>query len=145
MIPPIDPSTGYLPPGLHDASWADLAPRFAANSHRTFLLSGFERACRNFARAGCQTILLDGSFISTKELPSDYDAAWEINGVDPDLLDPVLLEFSNKRAAMKAKYGGEFFPSSAYAAVSVLYRDFFQKDRNGVPKGVLLLQLGSLI
>lgn len=145
MIPPIDPSTGYLPPGLHDASWADLAPRFAANSHRTFLLSGFERACRSFAGAGCQTILLDGSFVSTKELPSDYDAAWEISGVDPDLLDPVLLEFSNKRAAMKAKYGGEFFPASAYASVNVLYRDFFQKDRNGVPKGVLLLQLGSLI
>jgi hypothetical protein len=144
MIPCIDQSTGYLPPGLHNANWADLAPRFAANSHRSFLLSGFERACRNFAGAGCQTILLDGSFVSTKDLPGDYDAAWEIDGVDPDLLDPVLLEFSNKRAAMKAKYGGEFFPASDYAAVGVLYRDFFQKDRSGVPKGVLQLNLGGL-
>jgi hypothetical protein len=144
MIPLIDPSTGYLPPGLHNATWADLAPRFTANSHRTFLLSGFERACRNFAGAGCQTMLLDGSFVSTKELPEDYDAAWEIDGVDPDLLDPVLLEYSNKRAAMKAKYGGEFFPASGYADVGVLFRDFFQKDRNGTRKGVLLLNLGSL-
>ena len=43
-----------------------------------------------------------------------------------------LLDFSKKRAAMKLKYGGEFFPATAMAAVGVLYRDFFQKDKNGV-------------
>jgi hypothetical protein len=64
--------------------------------------------------------------------------------VDPNRLDPVLLDFSNGRAAMKAKYGGEFFPASAMAVAGVLYRDFFQRDRNGVPKGVLQIDLGSL-
>jgi hypothetical protein len=145
MIPAIDPSTGYLPPGMHSADWPEIAPCFAGNSHRAFLFGGFVRACRNFAQAGCQTMLLDGSFISSKPLPSDYDAAWEMGGVDPRRLDPVLLQFDNKRAAMKAKYGGEFFPASAVAGVGVLYRDFFQKDRNGVPKGVLQLDLGGLI
>lgn len=47
---------------------------------------------------------------------TDYDAAWEMLGVDPYRLDPVLLDFSNSRAAMKAKYGGEFFPASFEAA-----------------------------
>jgi hypothetical protein len=144
MIPALDPCTGYLPRGVYKASWAEITPSFAGNSHRALLISGLERALRNFAGAGCRVILLDGSFVSIKVLPADYDAAWEPYGVDPNLLDPVLLDFSNKRAAMKLKYGGEFFPASSYAVAGVLYRDFFQKDQNGVPKGVLQIDLGSL-
>ena len=94
-------------------------PCFASNSHRKHLLSGMEQALRNFAAAGCRIVLLDGSFVSAKDLPQDYDAAWEPVGVDPTLLDPVLLDFSKKRAAMKLKYGGEFFPATAMAAVGV--------------------------
>lgn len=74
----------------------------------------------------------------------DYDAAWEPRGVDPFRLDPVLLDFNNARAAMKAKYRGELFPASWPAAAGILYRDFFQRDRNGVPKGVVQINLGSL-
>jgi hypothetical protein len=119
-------------------------PRFGTNTHRAGLLGGLLSALRNLLGAGCHQVILDGSFVSEKDLPQDYDAAWETAGVDPSLLDPVLLDFTNSRAAMKAKYGGELFPASAYAAAGVLYRDFFQKDRNGVPKGVLQIDLGSL-
>ena len=72
--------------------------------------------------------------------PGVHDAA----GVDPDRLDPVLLDFSSRRAAMKAKYVGDLFPASAFAAPGVLYRDFSRTDRNGVEKGVVLIDLGSL-
>jgi len=143
MVPALDPLTGYLPPGVHIAGWGELVP-FAGNTHRKHLVSGLALALRNFAGAGCRTVLLNGSFISTKVLPQDYDAAWEPKGVEPHLLDPVLLDFSNRRAAMKLKYGGEFFPASLFAAPGVLYRDFFQRDRNGVPKGILQIDLGSL-
>jgi hypothetical protein len=88
--------------------------------------------------------LLDGSFVSEKDLPDDYDGAWDTRFVDPDLVDPVLLDFSNSRAAMKTKYFGELFPATAKAAPGVLYRDFFMKDRSGVPKGVVQIDLGSL-
>lgn len=142
--PELDPSTGYLPPGVHDTPWASIPARFSGNSHRGTLITGLLAGLSNLAAAGCRLVLLDGSFISQKELPNDYDAAWETKGVDPNRLDPVLLDFSNGRAAMKAKYGGEFFPASAMAVAGVLYRDFFQRDRNGVPKGVLQIDLGSL-
>lgn len=101
-------------------------------------------ACRNLVGAGCGELLLDGSFVTSKLLPRDYDAAWETAGVDPDRLDPVLLDFSNRRAAMKAKYLGNLFPASFLAAPGVIYRDFFKTDRDGVAKGVLLVDLGSL-
>ena len=144
MIPHLDPSTGYLPPGVHPALWVEVGPCFAANTHRRHLVSGLEQALRSFALAGCRTMLLDGSFVSVKTLPQDYDAAWEPKGVDPALLDPVLLDFTRKRAAMKMKYGGEFFPATGLAAAGVLYRDFFQQDKNGAPKGIIELDLGSL-
>jgi hypothetical protein len=89
-------------------------------------------------------MLLDGSFVSSKPLPDDYDGAWDTQGVDPFKLDPVLLDFSNSRAAMKTKYGGELFPATAIAAPGVLFRDFFLTDRNGVAKGVVQIDLGSL-
>lgn len=136
--------TGYLPPGVHDALWSDVAGRFAGNSRRARLMGGLLTACQNLAAAGCTELLLDGSFVTTKPLPGDYDGAWETAGVDPDRLDPVLLDFSNRRAAMKEKYLGDLFPASALAAPGVLYRDFFRRDRQGVEKGVVLVALGSL-
>ena len=101
-------------------------------------------ACRNLAAAGGEELLLDGSFVTAKSRPGDYDGAWETVGVDPDRVDPVLLDFSNRRAVMKAKYLGDLFPASAMAAPGVLYRDFFKTDRNGVEKGIVLIDLGSL-
>ena len=77
-------------------------------------------------------------------LPGDYDGVWETVGVNPDRVDPVLLDFRNRRAAMKAKYLVDLFPASAIAAPGVLYRDFFKTDRNGVEKGIVLIDLESL-
>ena len=122
MIIEPDPKTGYLPPGVYDAGWCDVAGRFAGNSHRARLMKGLPAACRNLAAAGCGEFLLDGSFATAKALPGDYDGAWETAGVDPYRLDPVLLDFSNRRAAMKAKDLGDLFPASAKAAPGVLYR-----------------------
>jgi hypothetical protein len=144
MIPASDPSTGYLPAGVHNASWAEVVSRYAINSHRRRQLDGLLEALRSLAAAGCRSVILDGSFTTEKDLPADYDGAWEPVGVDPSKLDPVLLDFSNGRAAMKAKYGGELFLASTQASAGVLFRDFFQRDRNGVPKGVLNIDLGSL-
>ena len=139
-----DPSTGYLPPGAHNAEWCDVVRCFVGNSHRARLIAGLLAACRNLAAAGCRQVWLDGSFVTLKPLPGDYDAAWEPAGVDLDRLDPVLLDFRNRRQAMKAKYLGDLFPASALAAPGVLYRDFFTTDRNGVEKGVLRIDLGTL-
>jgi hypothetical protein len=60
-------------------------------------------------------VYIDGSFVTSGETPNDFDACWDIHGVDAARLDPVLLVFENQRAAQKIKYQGEFF--SAQAAV----------------------------
>ena len=144
MIPDFDPVTGYLPPGVHPAAWPEIRPTFGTNLHRNRLLDGMERAFRNLADAGCRNALLDGSFVSTTPWPNDYDVAWDPVGVDPAFLDPVLLDMKNRRAAMKAKYGGEFFPALAIAAPGIRFREFFQSDRDGVAKGIVEINLGTL-
>ena len=61
MIPELDASTGYLPPGIYVATWVEVAARFAVNSHRTRLTTGLKDALVNLAGAGCRSVLLDGS------------------------------------------------------------------------------------
>ena len=124
MMPKPDLDTGCLLPGVHEASWDEAVSRFGGISHRERLLDGLQRACRGLAAAGRGDVLPDGSFVTTKAMPGDYDAAWGTKGVNPDLLDPVLLDMKHPRAAMKAKFLGDLFPDSASAASGVLFRDF---------------------
>lgn len=87
-------------------------------------------------------MLVNRSFVTSKELPGDIDACWDDQGVDPARLDPVLLDFSNKRAAQKSKFGCEFFVASWDATgEGEPFASFFQHDREGVPKGIVLINL----
>ena len=145
MIPAFD-TEGNLPTGVHLASWDEFAQRFGATPHRRALLRGLEAALVVLRDAGCQRVYVDGSFASAKAVPDDYDAAWEPTGVDVAKLlslEPVFGDFDNQRAAQKAKFGGEFFPSSAIAdQVGTTFFDFFQIDKaTGNAKGIVALDL----
>ena len=142
MIPALDPSTGNLPPGEHLAAWVDVVERFGTTPWRRQLLEGQERALRDLRAAGCKRACIDGSFITTKEHPRDFDACWDLDGVDFDVIDEVLLTFDAGRRAQKAKYRGELFPADAAAhPLGALFRDFFQRDRDGNPKGIIVIDL----
>lgn len=144
MIPKFQPD-GLLPRGIHWALREEVAKRFGTNSHRRNLLRGFDRAVNALAAAGCRVLYLDGSFVTAKALPKDYDACWEMAGVRRADLDPVFLDFRNARAAQKAKFLGEFFPAHAPARLSTplaIYLNFFQIDKStGDPKGIVGLKL----
>lgn len=120
VIPDFE-ETGLLPAGIHWATWKEVGTRFGTNSQRKKLLGGLKRAADALKVAGCTTIYLDGSFVTAKPLPSDYDACWEMANVTVPKLDPVFLDFSNKRAAQKAKYLGEFFLAYTRAEGPPLY------------------------
>ena len=142
MIPPFD-TVGNLPPGIHWVTWEDLAKHFGTSPYRSKLLEGLKRALQSLADAGCQSVYIDGSFVTAKEIPGDFDACWDPVGVDGTRLDPVLLDFTNRRAAQKAKYGGELFPSLALAdPAGNTFLEFFQIDkRTGEAKGIIAIDL----
>ena len=120
--------------------------RFGGTPWRQQLLEGLRSALENLREAGCQTAYIDGSFVTGKDVPGDYDACWDEHGVDPDVLDPVLLTFDPGRAAQKAKYLGELFPATAPASETGLsFFEFFQTDKeSGEPKGIIAIDLGAL-
>lgn len=138
-----DSQNGYLPQGVHSMSLADVRRYFAWNTRRRFLFGGFARAVATLQSAGCRTVILDGSFVTSKEEPGDWDAAFDPVGVLPARLDPILLKHDDGRRAMRAKYLGDMFPWTALAssATGSIYRQFFQKDRDGNPKGIIEINL----
>lgn len=145
MLPTLAES-GLLPPGIHLATWEELDTAFGLTPHREKLLGGLRRALELLAAAGCRVAYIDGSFVTAKEIPNDFDACWDPANVDPDLLDPVFLNFDNRRAAQKVRFGGELFPSSFPAnTAGQFYLDFLQVDKDtGDPKGIVALDLGRL-
>lgn len=65
-----------------------------------------------------------------------------MTGVDPLRLDPVLLDFRNKRAAQKAKYFGEMFAVELPHSPGLL--DFFQSEKfTDQPKGIIRISLDA--
>ncbi len=145
MIPEFSDS-GLLPPGIYWVSWSEMFERFSHSPRRRMLLDGLFAALQSLKIAGCQTLYVDGSFVTAKEDPNDYDACWEEAGVDPDVLDPVLLTFDAGRKAQKDKYLGELFPVSAVAdSQGSSFLEFFQTDREtGQRKGIIAIDLGGM-
>jgi hypothetical protein len=142
MIPEFN-RDGRLPAGIHWATWQEIESRFGFSEHRRELLRGLRSALRALRTAGCRQLYIDGSFVTAKGEPGDYDACWDIDGVDVESLDPAFLDFANGRRAQKRKYFGEFFPAQMPEGASgKLFLEFFQTDKEtGRSKGIIGLTL----
>lgn len=147
MIPVLVPLLGspwsVLPPGIHQASLEEVAAFYATNPWRREVFDGLVGALEKLRLAGCSAIYLDGSYVTDKPRPGDFDACWDPSGIDPAKLDPLFLQFDNGRAAQKAAFKGEFFPSSMMCGdVGQPFLDFFQLDRfTGRQKGIISISL----
>jgi hypothetical protein len=145
MIPTFD-DNGYLPLGIHLVEWEEFNERFNYNPTRLRLMKGLKLAMTHLKAANCKIIYVDGSFITNKEKPGDFDACWEENGVDVNelnLLAPTLYNFALRRVEQKTKYKGEIFPANYPANdYATPYIDFFQFDtRRNICKGIIAIDL----
>jgi hypothetical protein len=143
-VPPFE-ADGTLPPGIHSALWVEVANHLGSTARRRSLLRGLSSAITQLRFAGCRRIWLDGSFVTTKPEPGDYDACWDPGGVDVKRLDPVFLDLTNGRRNQKIKYLGEWFPFNIVETASgKVFLDFFQQHPSGGPrasKGIVTLDL----
>ena len=149
MIPPFDVITGNLPPGIHQAAWDEVQSRYGTTSVRRVQLSGLRHALEILREAGCRRAYIDGSFVTVKQTPNDFELCWELSDVNLDLLEqlePALLDWSDRRAAQKARFGGELFVAESGADPwGTTYLSFFQHDRiTGKSKGIVAMDLGEL-
>jgi hypothetical protein len=131
-----------LPPGVHDATLEEVETRFASTDHRQRLFAGFKEGVTALHKAGCRKIFLDGSFITEKPIPGDFDVCWDTQGVDPAKLDPVFSDFNDKRKKQRERFHGEFFPTHMLADGKNPFFDFFQIDKyTGNAKGIICIKL----
>jgi hypothetical protein len=141
VFPSIDPDSGVLPVGEHQATWDQVVERFGWNTKRRALLDGLAEALELLEAVGCQQVWLNGSFVTAKHEPGDFDACWDTDGVDLDAIDPLFLYLSDGRSAQKRRFGGEFFPNVTEAASGLAFAEFFQNERDGSHKGIVVLKL----
>lgn len=136
-------ANGELPPGEHPASLDEVEAMYGSSTdRRKLLMRGLHEAADNFTLAGVKTLWIDGSFITDKEEPNDIDGCWEYTSVvNVEKLDPVFL---GSRTEMKDTYGLDFFIANIIEAGSGLpFPKFFQVNRYGDPKGIIIVKFGG--
>lgn len=134
---------GELPPGEHEASLDEVEAVYgSSNDCRKLLMRGLREAANNFEWSGVRTLWINGSFITDKEEPNDIDGCWEYTPVvDSEKLDPAFL---GTREGMRDKYGLDFFIANIIEMDSGLpFPQFFQVNRDGDPKGIIVVKLGG--
>jgi hypothetical protein len=146
MLPTFD-ARGNLPPGIHEASWATVVARFGGSPERRLLLVQLRAALDALAVSGCRRAWLDGSFVCDVERrlgrpPGDVDVGWDLAEVGLRrlaALAPALHPLRGSREDRRRRFGGDYVAVAAPLAVGVLAS--FQRDREGRPKGLVLLHL----
>lgn len=133
---------GGLPPGIHHASWQEVRQRFGGHQRREWLLVGLQAVLEELARVGCTRVWLDGSFVTAKREPGDYDLVWDLDGVDHAALDPVLKDLAPPRQAQHDKYRGDVLPNVIEGNSGMPFVEFFQQDAvTGRARGIVELNL----
>jgi hypothetical protein len=139
---------GNLPAGVHESTFDELVERFGMNPKRAWLLDGLKLLIASLVKANCSLIYIDGSFVTSKEVPGDYDLCWSLIGVVEREIDPILLDFTPMgRAKMEQKYRGDIFPAELPEGNSgKLFVEFFQTDKNtGEKKGIVAIKIGDAL
>src|SRR5271154_347960 len=133
MIPSFD-ENGNLPPGVHLATLDEIEERFVRNKHRRALFDGLQSLVQELKQANCARIYVNGSFITNKERPNDYDACWDVEGVRQSI-DPLLLNPFKRLAEIKTKYKGDVFPRIPELLKGIDHLTIFQQDADLNAKG----------
>ncbi|MFX7552515.1 hypothetical protein ABTK04_17995, partial [Acinetobacter baumannii] len=67
-VPPL--RDGFLPPGVHDATWSDLVSRYSSDANRAPMMPGMLHALHDLKESGVEKTYLGGSFVSAKVKPN---------------------------------------------------------------------------
>ncbi|RUT03207.1 hypothetical protein DSM106972_055150 [Dulcicalothrix desertica PCC 7102] len=108
------------------------------------MITGLELAMKQLQEAGCRTIYINGSFVTSEPDPNDFDACWDTEEVDMDYLRknalPIFTSYNSQ--AQKAKYRGELYRSDEPVGdLGLNSFDFFQRDRMQNRKGIIAIDL----
>ena len=142
----LDPKTGYLPPGEHEATLTQLQEVFATNLRRKEIMTGLRRILAMLLAKDVKRVWVDGSFVTDKMRPSDVDVVFE-PGPSDDVTSWGPLAPAG-RLNLKHLYRVDLWahPSPQPNRVGPGTKpivEWFKTDRDGVPKGIVKLDLAE--
>ena len=139
---------GWLPEGHWPATWEEVAESFGSTTPQRRTLFRLLKTWRDDLRAHGVTgrLLLDGSFVSTKQSPGDIDAIFVIDvASEPVLTDEPAAQALISHSRLKAQGLGDVF---SYTETSVRnYPSFCRTDgfnvdkRTAIPKGLVEVRI----
>jgi hypothetical protein len=145
-IPPFD-ENGNLPKGTWEATIEEVRERFGAYPTRRRMQFGFLMdAIAILKEVGCTTLFLDGSYVTEKILPGDFDALVlsSENGGE------AITKIEEKLIHVPQKYRGEFYCAEdlaydRYLKKTVTFLELFQTEWNNrselIRKGIIQIQI----
>jgi hypothetical protein len=136
---------GWLPEGRWESNWEDIRERLggAQGSVRRRVFSGLI-AWRDAAReAGfVGQIILDGSFVSAKQEPGDFDLVFLYDEATEQLVrDTPELRMLLNQPYCRMRFRGDVWEVAPSLPDWLRGDDMFDRTRTGVRKGVLVLTL----
>lgn len=139
-------SAGYLPPGDHRGTMEELWARFGRGPRRRMLLEQLDYVIERLALLGVQRIWVDGSFVTDKLRPGDIDVIYD---VPPGADVSKWGDFSpQRRKELKNARHVDLWPHPSMQSVRDTHgrraqtlHDMFSLDREGRPKGMILMDL----
>jgi hypothetical protein len=138
---------GYLPPGIHFATWNEIELLFGKGVRRQILLRNLLSVLRQLHQLGVQQVWIDGSFVTSKMRPADVDVVY---------LPPPNVNTSNwgplsfaQHDILKAASLVDLWPHPSLQRKrsqpgNEPLIQWFQVDRTGNHKGIVSLFLREL-
>jgi len=143
MIPELT-REGMLPEGVHEALLREVRERFGKGSAlRIRLMKGLERVVALARKIGARVLYLDGSFVTNKKDPGDWDAVL-VAPVGTNCASPEVLRLVD-RPRVKKDFGGDLFliMEDDPELLNHYLSGVFVKDRMGRSKGLVRVRLGA--
>lgn len=104
---------GLLPPGIHDCSLEEARNYFCTNDHRLRIWDGLLNFIRlmNFFGINRDYIILDGSFVTDKTIPSDIELVFPVDLTDGSYALLCMQFFSAFHGIVKNELLVDFYPN----------------------------------
>jgi hypothetical protein len=132
---------------LHETillSYEEFQYHFGTNSRRMDQINNALPFFRLFHSCGCQTVYIDGSFVSKKKYPGDIDICFDLTPVDKEKISTVFPQFFEPNEIGRIHRDLQCHIFYYYEDVPY-YLDLLKEDRNGNPKGLVRLDINDIL
>jgi hypothetical protein len=132
----------YLPIGIHKATINEVKSEYVYNMFRREIFDGLLLLIEDLKTIGCNTIYINGSFVTSVEKPNDVDVCWEECSGTNLVFERNALPILWNRQEAKKKYKADVFYAQSIEISGFTFLQFFQRIKHtNLNKGIIQLDI----